>query len=204
MVNPRSSFEQTLMGPRPHCYIPRPKVIGPLFLEKIFEGFLPYMGMAVILDMWPSWNEQTFVPRTHGGSTWNSASIGPAVLEKKIFENRGRMQARIQKFWKEGAQNSPVPNYRIWPLFESPVVASLWKLVLHSGGQPCIRPYGDTHRMTQYLLFWLKTKCLKCYTMYNTLQINKLLSSIQVTLALFSTENLGPNMVLLGPRENIK
>ena len=30
--------------------------------------------------------EQTFVPPTHGGSKWNLASIGPAVLEK-IFEN---------------------------------------------------------------------------------------------------------------------
>ena len=28
--------------------------IGPLVLEKkIFEGFLPYMGMAAILVMWP-------------------------------------------------------------------------------------------------------------------------------------------------------
>ena len=31
-----------------------PKVIGPLVLEKkIFEGFLPYMGMVAILVMWP-------------------------------------------------------------------------------------------------------------------------------------------------------
>ena len=27
------------------------KVIGPLVLEKIFEGFLPYMGVAAILVM---------------------------------------------------------------------------------------------------------------------------------------------------------
>ena len=31
------------MGPRPQCYIPSHKVIGPLVLQKIFEGFLPYM-----------------------------------------------------------------------------------------------------------------------------------------------------------------
>ena len=44
------SFEQTMMGPRPQCYIPSNKVIGPLILEKkIFEGFLPYMGMAATL-----------------------------------------------------------------------------------------------------------------------------------------------------------
>ena len=79
------------MGPSSKCYIPSHKVAGPLVLEKkISEGFLPYMGMAAILVMWPRPREQIFVPPTHGGSTWNLASIGPAVLEKKIFENGGR------------------------------------------------------------------------------------------------------------------
>ena len=49
------------------------------------------MGVAAILIMWPICLEQTFVPPTHGGSIWNLASIGPGVLEKKIFENGGRM-----------------------------------------------------------------------------------------------------------------
>ena len=44
--------------------------------------------------------------------------------------------------------------------------------------------------MKQYLLFWLKTKCLKCYTMYNTLLINKLLSNMQATWANVSIENI--------------
>ena len=47
------------------------------------------MGMAAILVIWPWCPEQTFVPPTHEGSTWNLASIGPTVLEKKIFENGG-------------------------------------------------------------------------------------------------------------------
>ena len=64
---------------------------------------------------------------------------------------------------------SRITVFRLWPLFEFSVVASFWKFVLHSGVQPCIRPYGDTHRMMQYFLFRLKTKCLKCYRMYNTL-----------------------------------
>ena len=34
--------------------------------------------------------EQTFVPPSHWGSIWNLALIGPAVLEKKIFENGGQ------------------------------------------------------------------------------------------------------------------
>ena len=32
------------MGPSPKCYIPSHKVIGPLVLEKIFEGFSPIYG----------------------------------------------------------------------------------------------------------------------------------------------------------------
>ena len=58
--------------------------IGPLVPEeKIFEGFLPYLGVAAILVMC---REQTFVPPTHGGSTQNLALIGQAVWEKKMFE----------------------------------------------------------------------------------------------------------------------
>ena len=48
------------------------------------------MGMAASLLMWPEPVEQTFVPLSHGGSTWNLALIGPAVLEMKIFESDGR------------------------------------------------------------------------------------------------------------------
>ena len=51
-VNPRSSFEQTMMGRSPRCYIPSFVEIGPLVPEKkIFEGVLPYMDMAAILVM---------------------------------------------------------------------------------------------------------------------------------------------------------
>ena len=64
---------------------------GPLVLEKkIFEGVLPYMGVAAILVMWPRPREQTFFPPSYWGSIWNLALIGPVVLEKKIFENGGR------------------------------------------------------------------------------------------------------------------
>ena len=54
-VNPGSSFEQTMMGRSHQCYIPSFMEIGPPVREKkIFEGFLPYMGMAAILVMWPA------------------------------------------------------------------------------------------------------------------------------------------------------
>ena len=42
----RSFFEQTMMG-----YIPSFVKIGPPVPEKIFEGFLPYMGVAAFLVM---------------------------------------------------------------------------------------------------------------------------------------------------------
>ena len=50
-VTPGSSFEQTMMGRSPRCYIPSFVEIGPPIPEKMFEGFLPYMGMVVILVM---------------------------------------------------------------------------------------------------------------------------------------------------------
>ena len=45
------------------------------------------MGMVAILVMGPELFEQTFVSRSQGGSIWNLASIGPVVLEEKMFEN---------------------------------------------------------------------------------------------------------------------
>ena len=67
-------------------------VICYKFQENLFGSgenflrFLPYMGMAAILIMWPELFEQTFVPPSHGGSIWNLASIGPVVSEE-MFEN---------------------------------------------------------------------------------------------------------------------
>ena len=52
------------------------------------------MGLVATLVMWPRSPEQTFIPPTHGGFTWNLALIGQVVLEKKIFENGGWMDGR--------------------------------------------------------------------------------------------------------------
>ena len=41
----------TMMGLRPQCYISSFVEIGPPVLEKIFEGFLPHMGVAAIMVM---------------------------------------------------------------------------------------------------------------------------------------------------------
>ena len=53
------------------------------FREEEFLIFLPYMGMAAILVMWPGPFEQTFVPPSHGGSTSNLAVFGQAGSQEK-------------------------------------------------------------------------------------------------------------------------
>ena len=55
-----------------------------------FLRFLPYMGMAAILVMWPGLFEKTFVPPSHGDSIWNLDSIDPVVSEEKMFKECGR------------------------------------------------------------------------------------------------------------------
>ena len=41
-----------MMGWSPRCYIPCFVKVGlPVLEKKIFEGFVPYMGMAAILVM---------------------------------------------------------------------------------------------------------------------------------------------------------
>ena len=54
--------------------------------EEDFLRFLPYMGMAAILVMWPEPFEQFFVPPIPGGYIWNLVTIGPVVSEEKSFE----------------------------------------------------------------------------------------------------------------------
>ena len=49
--------------------------------------FLPYMGMAAILVMWPGPFEQTFVPLSQRGSIWNLTLNDQAVSEEKMFES---------------------------------------------------------------------------------------------------------------------
>ena len=54
--------------------------------EEDFLRFLPYMGMAAILVMWPEPFEQFFVPPIPGGYIWNLVTTGPVVSEEKSFE----------------------------------------------------------------------------------------------------------------------
>ena len=45
-------IEQTIMGRSPRCYTPCFLEIDPSVpVKRLFEGFVPYMGMAAILFM---------------------------------------------------------------------------------------------------------------------------------------------------------
>ena len=76
-----------MMGRSPRCYIPSFVKIGPLVLEKkIFEGFLPYMGMAAILVMYPASCHQIFISLYLKAFIQNLVQNGPVVSEKIRFE----------------------------------------------------------------------------------------------------------------------
>ena len=54
--------------------------------EEDFLRFLPYMGMAAMLVMWPTPFEQLFFLKGPGGCIWNLVTIRPVVSEEKSFE----------------------------------------------------------------------------------------------------------------------
>ena len=76
-----------MMGWSPHSYIPRFMDIGPLVPEmKIFERFLPYMGVAAILVMRPASCCQIFISLYLKAFIQNLVQIGAVVSEKIHFE----------------------------------------------------------------------------------------------------------------------
>ena len=60
--------------------------------EDDFLWFLPYIGVAANLVMWPGPFEQIFVPLSHGGAIWNLTLTGQAVSAEKMFKECGRRQ----------------------------------------------------------------------------------------------------------------
>ena len=73
-----------MMGWSTRCLIPSFVKIGPPDLEKkIFEGFLPYMGVACDPDA----AKKLSFPLPYEAPHKNLALIGQAVSEKKIFEH---------------------------------------------------------------------------------------------------------------------
>ena len=76
-----------MMGWSPQCYIPSFVEIGLLIPEKkIFEGFLPYMGVAAILVMWLASCHQIFISLYLKAFIKNLVQIGKEVSETIRFE----------------------------------------------------------------------------------------------------------------------
>ena len=76
-----------MKGWSPRCYIPSFVEIGPPVPEKkIFEGFLPYMGVAAILVMCPASCHQIFISLYLKAFIQNFVQIGTVVSEKIQFE----------------------------------------------------------------------------------------------------------------------
>ena len=75
------------MGWSPQCYIPSfEKFRQPVPEKKIFEGFLPYMGVAAILVMRPASCHQIFISMYLKAFIKNLVQIGKVVSEKIQFE----------------------------------------------------------------------------------------------------------------------
>ena len=75
-----------MMGWSPRCYIPSFVKISPPVPEKIFEGFLPYMGVAAILVMCSASFHLIFISLYLKACIQNRVQIGTVVSEKIRFE----------------------------------------------------------------------------------------------------------------------
>ena len=76
-----------MMGWSTQYYIPSFVEIGPPVPEKkFFEGFLPYIGMAAILVMWPASCHQIFISFYLKAFMKNLVQIGTVASEKIPFE----------------------------------------------------------------------------------------------------------------------
>ena len=76
-----------MMGWSPGCYITSyVEICLQVPEKKIFEGFLPYMGMVAILDMWPASCHQIFISLYLKAFIQNLVQIDTVVSEKIQFE----------------------------------------------------------------------------------------------------------------------
>ena len=76
--------------------------------KKIFEEFLPYMGMAAILVKRPGLFIYTLIPPSYRCFTENLAMIGQAVLEKKMFEYYDNIYVYIAPGWGQMSPLGPI------------------------------------------------------------------------------------------------
>ena len=76
-----------MMDRSPQCYIPSFLEISPPVSEKIFEGILPYMGVAAILVMRPASCHQIFISLYLKAFIQNLVQNATVVSEKIWFES---------------------------------------------------------------------------------------------------------------------
>ena len=82
--------------------------------EEDFLRFLPYMGMAAMLVMWPIPFEQLFFPNGPGGCIWNLVAIGPVVSEEKSFEIvDGRRTTDDGRTDRRTTDDGAFPSYKL-------------------------------------------------------------------------------------------
>ena len=75
-----------MMGWSPQCYTSSFLKIGPPVLEKLFEGFLPYMGVAAILVKRPALCHQIFISLYLKSFIQNLVQNRTVVSEKIQFK----------------------------------------------------------------------------------------------------------------------
>ena len=74
------------MGRSPQCYIPSFVEIDLLVpVKKNFDGFVPYMGIAAILVMWPASYQQIFISMYLEAYIQNLVKNALVVSEKSMF-----------------------------------------------------------------------------------------------------------------------
>ena len=87
MIRPER-FQLFYIGRCPICFLQNISLIRLVVLEKkMFEGFLPYLVMAAILNSWSKPFYIFFVPPVPGCYIWNLVTFGPVVSEEKSFES---------------------------------------------------------------------------------------------------------------------
>ena len=75
-----------MMGWSPRCYTPGFVEIGlPVLEKKISKGFLPYMGVAAILVMWPVSCHQVFISLYLKAFIQSLVQISTVISEKIQF-----------------------------------------------------------------------------------------------------------------------
>ena len=127
--------------------------------EEDFLRFLPYMGMAAMLVMWPRSFEQLFFPKGPGGCIWNLVAIGPVVSEEKSFE--------IVDGRRTDGRRTTEPAYTISSpgAFGSGELKTIFTfvLLLFCEFKCCLLPYGshNTSPLSSTAREWTKTEYRK-------------------------------------------